>query len=289
MSKMLILSFLFFIGCTAGWGIEVIYRRYKRSNVSRRWINPGFLTGPWLPLYGFGLCGLYLMAGLEEPIFANHVTPWSKILLFIFMSIVMTLMEYVAGLVFIKGMNIKLWDYTNERFNLQGIICLRFSCYWAIMGAVYYFLIHPHILQALDWFSRNLTFSFVVGMFYGVFMVDLVYSLQILTKVRKFAVENQLQVRYEELKLQILMDAESRKAKIHFLFSFQSEVPLREHLSRYADLHEAFGLTARDFVEEVQDTLEERKEELGEKAEAVKEVVLSGIEEKLQDSDIRVK
>lgn len=70
------------------------------------------------------------------------MTYGSKLLLFLVMAIVMTLLEYIAGLIFIKGMKVKLWDYTNEKFNLQGIICLRFSVYWAILGAVYYFLIH---------------------------------------------------------------------------------------------------------------------------------------------------
>ncbi len=289
MNSLLILAFLFFIGCMAGWGIEVLYRRYKRSNLAKSWVNPGFLTGPWLPLYGFGLCCLYLMAGLEGTALMQQVTALSKILLFIIMALVMTLLEYIAGLIFIKGMNIKLWDYSEEPFNLQGIICLRFSCYWAVLGAVYYFLIHPHILDALAWFSQNLAFSFVVGMFYGVFLVDFAYSLQIVSKVRQFALEHQLQVRYEELKLQIQMDAEERQARRHFLFSFQSEIPLREHLKRYGDLHEAFGLGVKDFVDEVQETLEDRREELSERAEEIKETVLAEMDEKFQNANPRIK
>ena len=289
MNKLLILAFLFFIGCMVGWGIEVLYRRYKRSNVTKKWVNPGFLTGPWLPLYGFGLCGLYLMAGLEGTALIQQMTVGSKILLFAGMALVMTLLEYIAGLIFIKGMNIKLWDYSNEPFNLQGIMCLRFSIYWAILGAMYYFLIHPRILEALNWFAQNLAFSFVVGMFYGVFLVDLVYSLNIVAKVRQFAVENQLQVRYEELKLQIQMDTEAREARFHFLFSFQSETPLREHLKRYADLHQAFGLGPKDMVDELRETLEERGEEIVEKAEVIKDNVLADLEEKLKKTDVRVK
>ncbi|MBQ8564042.1 MAG: putative ABC transporter permease [Firmicutes bacterium] len=289
MNKLLILAFLFFIGCMVGWGIEVLYRRYKRSNVTKKWVNPGFLTGPWLPLYGCGLCLLYLMAGLEGTVLMQDVTVGSKILLFAGMALVMTLLEYIAGLIFIKGMNIKLWDYSNEPFNLQGIICLRFSIYWAILGAVYYFLIHPRILEALNWFAQNLAFSFVVGMFYGVFLVDLVYSLNIVAKVRQFAVENQLQVRYEELKLQIQMDTEAREARFHFLFSFQSETPLREHLKRYMDLHEAFGLSPRDLAAEIHETMEERRDEIAEKAETIKDAVLSELDEKLKKTDVRVK
>ena len=177
MADILTLAFLFAIGAMLGWCLEVLYRRFSPSNKSRRWINPGFLTGPYLPLYGFGLCALYLLAGLEDTFFIQNADVSGKVLLFVTMAIVMTLLEYIAGLIFIKGMKVQLWDYSKERFNIQGIICLRFSIYWALLGAVYYFLIHPHIVNAVTWLSENITFSFFIGMFYGVFLVDLVQSL----------------------------------------------------------------------------------------------------------------
>lgn len=252
MNNFLILAFLFFIGCFLGWGLEVIYRRFSPANVSRRWINPGFLVGPYLPLYGFGLCALYLLANLENTSLINEVTAGSKILLFIVMSLVMTLFEYIAGVIFIKGMKVKLWDYSNEKFNFQGIICLKFSIYWALLGAVYYFLIHPHILHALQWFSNNLAFSFVVGLFFGVFAVDVVYSLGIVAKVRAFAKENDILVRYEELRQQIRQRSEENKEKLHWFLRFASGEQLRDHLERYLELQDAFG---PDKINEIRDKI----------------------------------
>ena len=101
------------------------------------------------------------------------------------MAILMTIIEYIAGVIFIKGMKVMLWDYSKEKFNFQGIICPKFSFYWALLGAAYYFLIHPHILNALEWLSGNLAFSFVIGLFFGVFFVDFGYSINILSKIRK--------------------------------------------------------------------------------------------------------
>ncbi len=252
MNNFLILAFLFFIGCFLGWGLEVIYRRFSPANVSRRWINPGFLVGPYLPLYGFGLCALYLLANLENTSLISEVTAGSKILLFIVMSLVMTLFEYIAGVIFIKGMKVKLWDYSNEKFNFQGIICLKFSIYWALLGAVYYFLIHPHILHALQWFSNNLAFSFVVGLFFGVFAVDVVYSLGIVAKVRAFAKENDILVRYEELRQQIRQRSEENKEKLHWFLRFASGEQLRDHLERYLELQDAFG---PDKINEIRDKI----------------------------------
>lgn len=63
MSLFLTIAFLFFIGSMAGWVIEVVFRRFFSSaNPERKWINPGFLSGPYLPLYGFSLCVLFLLS-----------------------------------------------------------------------------------------------------------------------------------------------------------------------------------------------------------------------------------
>lgn len=253
MADILTLAFLFAIGAMLGWGLEVLYRRFSPSNKSRRWINPGFLTGPYLPLYGFGLCSLYLLAGLEDTFFIQNADVSGKVLLFVTMAIVMTLLEYIAGLIFIKGMKVQLWDYSKERFNIQGIICLRFSIYWALLGAVYYFLIHPHIVNAVTWLSENITFSFFIGMFYGVFLVDLVQSLGIITKIRSFAKENQILVKYEELKMQIRQSAMERMQKPHWLLQFKSDIPIKEHLARYFELNKTF------FTESIEKKIKGRK------------------------------
>ena len=59
MNIFLIFAFLFFIGSTFGWVLELFYRRFfSKNNPERKWINPGFCAGPYLPLYGTGLCML---------------------------------------------------------------------------------------------------------------------------------------------------------------------------------------------------------------------------------------
>ena len=67
MNQPLILAYLFFMGSVAGWVIELIFRRFFSSaNPERKWINPGFCTGPWVPLYGLGLDAMYLIVSLEK-------------------------------------------------------------------------------------------------------------------------------------------------------------------------------------------------------------------------------
>lgn len=230
MNLFLTLAFLFFIGSVSGWVLEVFFRRFFSSaNPEHKWINPGFCTGPYLPLYGCGLCLLYLIAQLEQSGFIADPF-WSKLVLFLVMAVCMTAIEYIAGLYSLKVAKVRLWDYSDEWGNIQGIICPRFSLFWAILGAVYYFFIHPYILGILEWLSCNLAFSFVIGLFFGVFLVDVVNSAKLVSKLKHYAEENNVIVRYEAIKADIRCKHDQAKHRYHFFRPFQTPLPLSEHL-----------------------------------------------------------
>lgn len=230
MNIFLKLAYLFFIGSLIGWCIEVIFRRFfSSSNPERKWINPGFCTGPYLPLYGCGLCILYLIATMESlHIFKNNIV--NKAMLFLTMTILMTVIEYIAGLMSLKINKVRLWDYSDQWGNIDGIICPKFSLFWGILGAIYYFFVHPHILSSLDWLGKNLAFSFFIGVFFGVFAVDAAHSLQIVSKLKKYAVDNNVVLHYEHVKQQIRRSYEENAKKYHFFRPFSTERPLSEHL-----------------------------------------------------------
>ena len=235
MNLLLTFAFLFFIGSVAGWVLEVFFRRFFSSaNPERKWINPGFCTGPYLPIYGTGLCFLYLLSSLED----YHLIAdpnWNRACLFLCMAVAMTGIEYLAGVLSIKVAKVRLWDYSDMWGNIQGIICPLFSMFWAILGALYYFLIHPRILGALDWLSANLAFSFVIGLFFGVFSVDVVHSAQLVAKLRKFADENDVIVRFEAVKASIRSRRIQAKLKYQFFRPFHMDTPLADHLREMKD------------------------------------------------------
>ncbi len=233
-----IILFLFFAGSVAGWCIEVFFRRFvSTANPERRWINPGFLMGPYLPLYGSGLVVLYGMANIPVPI-ENEIL--RKLMLFILMACCMTLIEFLTGIWFLKTQHVRLWDYTARKGNIKGVICPLFSFFWALIGAFYYFILHPHVERSLAWLADNMAFCLVIGFFYGIFTVDVFYSFRLVARIRQFASENDIIVRYEMLKSNIRAGLEEKKEKWHFLMPFRSEVPIREHLERYLQLMAAF-------------------------------------------------
>ena len=231
----LTLAFLFFVGSVLGWVLELLFRNLTHRQ--KKMVNPGFCTGPYLPIYGFGLCTLYLLAGLERYNFIQDPF-WNRAVLFAAMAVCMTLIEYIAGVFMLKYLKVRLWDYSGMKGNIQGIICPVFSLAWAVLGAVYYFLIHPHILEGLEWLSRNLAFSFFIGVFFGVFIIDVAHSAQLVARMKAFAEENDVIVKVEALKQQIRASWERSSAKYQFFRPYRSERPLSEHLREMQEVLE---------------------------------------------------
>ncbi len=216
MNIFLTFAYLFFIGSVLGWVLELFFRRFFSSaNPERKWINPGFCTGPYLPLYGTGLCVLYALAKVGTDAGLTDVW-WKKLILLLLMAVSMTAVEFVAGLIGLKVMHVRYWDYTKQWGNVMGLICPKFSLAWALVCAIYLYGIHPNVLKALEWLSNNLAFSFVIGLFFGVFIIDAANSAQVVVKIREFAKREQVVVVYEQLKAHI-RDAED---KIHQKTSF---------------------------------------------------------------------
>lgn len=235
------LCFLFFVGSCLGWCAEVLFRRFFSA---KKWINPGFLTGPYLPLYGFGLTFMYGVSYI--PIHTG--AEWAdKLLLILIAGVLLTALEYVAGIIFIKGMRIKLWDYSSQPGNIQGIICPLFSLIWTAAAAIYIVFIHRYITGWVSWFVNHLGFAFFVGLFFGVFIVDLCHSLDLSVKIRKFANENKIVVSFEKLKESVKDGIERGKEraaqrlertrekikKASFLFAFRSGKSVQEMLADY--------------------------------------------------------
>lgn len=236
MNKFLTLAFLFYIGSIFGWILELLYRSLI-INKGKKWINPGFLTGPYLPIYGFGLCTLYLMCKIDLSFIPNIIL--QKILLIFLVTLAMTAIEYIVGIIFVKIMKVKLWDYSGMWGNIQGIICPLYSLFWGILSVIYYFGINPHIINSVNWLFDNLAFSFFIGLFYGVLIIDVVHSFNLVVKLKKLAKEYDiLAVKFEELKNNIREDAIKRKEKINYVFAFKSNRTLAEILKDYKEKYE---------------------------------------------------
>ncbi len=215
------LSGLFFLGGTIGWIIELFFRRFFSQ---KRWVNPGFLTGPMLPLYGFGLVGFYIFANFIP----FHSLPWptwaSDLLAVLVAGVAMTLIEYLAGLIFIKGLKVTLWDYSKRPGNIQGIICPLFSFFWLVIGAFYIYLINPLFVVVYDFTVDNYgVVGFFLGLCYGLLFVDFGWSLGLLTKIRKAVRDSKLVVSWENIKVSIQDHYRKLQESHPWIFAFKTK------------------------------------------------------------------
>lgn len=125
------LSF-FFLYCFFGWIFESLYV----SGKSDRWVNRGFLNGPFLPLYGSGAIMLLLLSN-----------GYKSNMLFIYISgfVGGTALEYITGTVMEALFKVRYWDYSNRRFNFRGRICLTASVTWGILAILMVHVIQPSV------------------------------------------------------------------------------------------------------------------------------------------------
>ena len=192
MKYLVIISTLFVIGSLLGWVIELFFRRFVSQ---KKWMNPGFLIGPYLPIYGFGVIVLYGVSNIPLGI---TIQAWDIVARIAIIGVGMTLIEFVAGLIFIKGFKIKLWDYSDRKGNIMGIICPSFSLIWLVVGSLYYFLLNPVLVEGISWISENLIYTYFVGAVIGAILVDFAYSVHLASKLKQFKEYSDL--RFEEFK-----------------------------------------------------------------------------------------
>ena len=120
--------------------------------------------------------------------------------------------------------------------NIKGIICPKYTFYWCLLGGIYYFFIQSYIVETIIWLADNLAFSFVIGFYFGILTIDVVNSMNLVIKIKRFAKESQILVIFEKLKVTIRESQVKGKEKINYLFAFKNNRSLKDILMEYKEL-----------------------------------------------------
>lgn len=144
---------VFILGAFIGWIYEICFYFITENNLT----NPGFLYGPYLPVYGYGAL---LMVLLFKPLKKQPV------LIFIFSMLLTGVLEYFTGKIMVDIWHRTWWDYTGLFLNIDGYVCLRSVLSFAIGGEVLIYFIEPQIQKLLD-----KEFTHQIDMFLNIFMV----------------------------------------------------------------------------------------------------------------------
>lgn len=202
---------LFAVYSFIGWIIEVVYR----SASQRRFINAGFLYGTFIPIYGFSAIFIITLH------YFIHTLP--AIVQLLVYGVVLTAIEYAVGFLFEKIFNLKLWDYSETKFNLHGRICLLFSLFWTALSFIFVTFIHPVVARYL--LTLNETYLQAASIVFLTYMaVDFAVSISTITAFR-----NRIAYLYDEYFN--LSNVEIEK----ILNSFQRLRDAFPYLNRYID------------------------------------------------------
>ncbi len=127
---------VFFIYSVLGYFCEVVYC----SVGQKRFVNRGFLYGPYLPIYGFG--------SLIVTVLLDPLSKW-PVAVFILAFILTSCLEYFTSWLLEKFFSVKLWDYSKHKININGRVCLLNSTLFGILGLVAEYLVEPFVSRIL--------------------------------------------------------------------------------------------------------------------------------------------
>lgn len=124
--------FFFYFYCFFGWCFESCYVSLKK----RTFVNRGFMRGPFLPLYGSGAIMMLLVSmPFQDNLFLTYLAG----------CVGATILEYVTGVVMEALFKVRYWDYSNQKFNFQGQICLSSTLAWGGLTILMTEVIHKPV------------------------------------------------------------------------------------------------------------------------------------------------
>ncbi len=162
---------LFFSISIAGWCVETVFCSCweKRLNLNR-----GFLIGPYIPIYGCGglLAILLLNRYYDDPI-----------VVFILALVAFSALEYFTSYIMEKLFNARWWDYSNQKYNINGRIVLSNSLLFGLMGLLLIYVVNPFYSSFLKSFNET-TLEIVAVICFIIFITDFIVSFVIISKLK---------------------------------------------------------------------------------------------------------
>ena len=248
------LLWFFFVYAFLGWCAEVGYAATKTG----KFVNRGFLNGPWCPVYGFGVV---IVLGCLEPLSGNLP------LLFLGSVALTSALEWLTGFALEKLFHQRWWDYSDEPFNLTGYICLRFSLMWGFACLFVVKLLHPTVVLAVDLLPRPLGWVLLAGLC-AALGVDLAATVSAIAKLnRRLVLLDELAGRIREASDDLgedladrVLDAAERGADWREDWEDLAQRMAQRHAQRRAALAEGLD----DLREDLQDRAQASRNQLQE-------------------------
>lgn len=154
------LLWLYMIYSFIGWCGEVAVAAVKRH----RFVNRGAVSGPFCPIYGLGaaVVAVFFPELKGNPLF-----------LFLGGMVVNIFVEYVTGRIMEMSLHKKWWDYSDQKFNLGGYVCLKTSVLWGICTVLMIYVLNP-VFTGLVGLIPKLWGEIILWVLFGLLIVDFI-------------------------------------------------------------------------------------------------------------------
>jgi len=165
------LFLLFIIYSFLGWLMEEVLVSIKEKKI----VDRGFLIGPICPIYGSG--ALLITIILEN--YHNDI-----IVLFILSTVLGAILEYFTSYIMEKIFKVRWWDYSHDKYNLNGRICLKTSICFGILGVLMIHFLNPffnHLLNLIP----NTILQIIAIILAILLIIDTILSFSIISKIKK--------------------------------------------------------------------------------------------------------
>lgn len=162
---------LFFIYAILGWIIETTLVSIEK----RKFVNRGFLIGPYCPIYGFG--------GLAITILLKNYTK-DPIVLFLMAVIICGILEYFTSYIMEKIFKARWWDYSAKKYNINGRICLETVVLFGILGCLVMYVLNPITFKYLNMLSNSML-NIISAICFTIFITDNIVSYNVISSFTK--------------------------------------------------------------------------------------------------------
>ena len=173
----------FIIYSFIGWCVEVVFHAVRYGRV----VNRGFLNGPVCPVYGFGVI---LVFGVLN-IIATSFSPTGGVasipipILYVLGLLLTSFVEFMGGFLLDKFFHARWWDYRNEKFNIGGYVCLKFSLIWGAGIVLIVRILHPMLIeQNLSRFPEQIG-RWILVVMYAAYVTDVIVSALTMMKLNQ--------------------------------------------------------------------------------------------------------
>ncbi len=166
--SLLFLKFILF--SMIGYVVEMIFC----AIIDKKIANRGFLCGPIIPIYGFGSL---ILIWILKPFYKN-------VFFVILLGMIITgALEYFTSYVLEKVFHNKWWDYSQEKFNLNGRICLKNLICFGIGSPLILYILDPYMMEFLLQFKDEYLIAISWVLFF-IFLFDVIYSCVVAYNLR---------------------------------------------------------------------------------------------------------